>query len=390
MKLSASSKLHEYISYAPISELMTSARKKVSPELLSQYDYECAQTPSNYLVDPDCWVGIEVEVEKIAPDNLNSALFPGLVFWQSKIDNSLKDHGREFVSLPLRGAPLVMAINHLDNWLRAKNPNHCFSARCGLHIHVGCRYMTIEQIIRFLLLYLITENIFFDQAGNKRNENNFCVPLGDSMPALKLPELFWYLENKEYNQALDVLLSGWKKYAAVNLRPLGEFGTIEFRHYLGTSDPKFILKQINLIQSLRKYAIRVSTETLTRQINVLNTMSTYSAFVEQVLGITDYYDPNHLKVLMEGRVLQAKSIMSYVPFLKTFGIKYKNSPLFKALNISCYSREEYEEKVKVYKDLTIKAKSSGEVLNDFIVEKLFKHSDLPLERNALSKEFLLS
>lgn len=390
MKLSASSKLYEHISYIPISESLTQARKKVSPSFLSQFDYECVQTPSNFLVDPDCWIGIEVEVEKITTDNLQPALAPGLVFWQSKTDNSLKDLGREFVSLPLRGAPLVMAVNHLDAWLKFKNPNHVFSQRCGLHIHVGCRYMTIEQVVRFLLLYLITENIFFDQAGNRRSENNFCVPLGDSIPALKLPELFWFLENKEYDRALDTLLNGWKKYAALNVKPLSELGTIEFRHYLGTSDPSFILKQINLIQSLRRYAIRVSTETLTRQINVLNTMSTYSAFVEQVLGITDYYDPNHLKLLMEGRILQAKSIMSYVPFLKSFGFKFRNSPLFKKLGIKCYTREEYEKETEVYNKLMSRARISGDDMNHFVVDKLFKYSDLPHQKNSIPKEFQLS
>ena len=392
MKLSASSKLHEYINYSPVSSYLQEARKKVSPELLSQYDYECAQTPSNYLVDPDCWIGIEIEVEKISHvnDTLDSSKYPGNVFWQVKTDNSLKDFGREFVSLPIRGAPLVMAVNHLDLWLKTKNPKHVFSPRCGLHIHVGCRYMTIEQIVRFLLLYLITENIFFDQAGNRRNENNFCVPLGDSMPSLKLPELFWYLEKQDYQSALSCLTDSWKKYAALNLRPLTELGTIEFRHYLGTSNPAFILKQINLIQSLRKYAIRISTETLTRQIGVLNTMSTYSSFIEDVLGITEYYDPNHLKLLMEGRVLQAKSIMSYVPFLKAFGTNYKDSPLFKALEIKCYSAEEYKKEVKDYEEMLHRARSSGEDLNFWIAENLLKKSGLPNSRSSLPKDFMLS
>lgn len=345
MALTLSSQLQEIYTYGSVATIFTTHKKKIPQTLWDQFDPEV--TPNApFLVDQSAWIGIEVEVERLSttPTGVNLVELPGLYLWDTKTDNSLKDNGKEFVTIPIKGPAIPLAIEHLHKFLNTHNKGHLFSSRCGTHIHVGCRYMTVEQLVRFLLLYLVVENVFFDQAGEKRKHNNFCVPLGDSFVALEVPELFFALENKHYADVIKIITSRWKKYAAINTLPLVEQGTIEFRHYGGASDPKFLLRQINMILALRKFAIKNSTETVTQFIKDLNTTSGYNHFVDCVLGLNWTYTPEYLQSLMEGRVRQAKELLYYVPFLKRTAKNYAKSPLLEHCGIKVAGEESPFEK----------------------------------------------
>ena len=75
------------------------------------------------------------------------------------------------------------------------------------------------------------------------------------------------------------------KYTALNLLPIHDRGTIEFRHMAGTKDIEHLMTWINLILSLKKFALRNEPEYIWHRIETLNTTSEYRMFAEEVFGI---------------------------------------------------------------------------------------------------------
>ena len=364
MNFASSDRLSKIFTYLPISDPETPVN---SPTTF----------PFNSLVDTKCFVGLEVEVEKLA--SLSSlgdfSIFPGMFYWKCVEDGSLRNKGKEFVSLPVRGKQLIHAVYELDNYLRTKHPNHVFSQRTGLHIHINVRYMTADQLMRFIILYLVVENLFYLQAGKDRISNNFCVPVNQSKFGVALPEVFHKLSKGEIEEALYTLTNDWKKYTGFNLLPLKTLGTVEFRHYQGTSDPNFILNQVNLILSMRKFALSHSMDTIRRILNSLNTTSTYVHFVEQVFGTDLNMSYASLKEALEDNVTSAKQILSISDSSK-HNYPTKDSPLFNRLSVKTSSYSNLEELRVKYLEFQAAISASGvdTSLNHYIYRNLKANS----------------
>ena len=214
-------------------------------------------------------VGIEVEVE-----NITNAVHLE-AFWQMKTDNSLRNNGYEFVSVPLPISQVQYALEHLYTAMRANN-NPDFSNRTSIHIHLNCRDMTQDQIYVLCLLYAIFEKHFYAVAGTKRLNSIFCVPLyrTDGL--------------KNISTAIYKFAPQWHKYTGFNILPLLDnnghrgYGTIEFRHLYGTLDERAVMQWIDHILCLRKAALEIPKEELLAQIKEMNTNSSYQSLYTQV------------------------------------------------------------------------------------------------------------
>lgn len=216
-------------------------------------------------------IGIEIEVENIR----NSV--PLAAYWDMKEDGSLRNHGKEFVSVPLQIKQVQLALEHLyTNLLKTNAPD--FSNRTSTHIHVNCRDLTQDQIFNFVLLYAIFEKHFFQVAGTRRMNSIFCVPL------------FRTNQMSTLNEVIYSCSPNWHKYCGINLLPLFQnsvtqgYGTIEFRHLYGTKDVNEILHWINDIMCLRKFACEISKEDLLKNIESMNTTSSYMSLYSQVFA----------------------------------------------------------------------------------------------------------
>jgi hypothetical protein len=215
-------------------------------------------------------VGVEVEVENIRHVvNIEA-------YWQAKQDNSLRNNGVEYVSIPLAVKQIEPAIKHLYDALR-KNNTPDFSNRTSTHIHLNCRDMTQEQIYTMFLLYCIFERHFFKMVGTKRLNSIFCVPVFRSN-----------LDNKAVRTIYN-LEPVWQKYCAINLLPLtsntlnpGGYGTVEFRHLYGCADEKVVMEWIDNILALRKAAMEITLTDLSQMIQEMNTSSSYKSLYAQV------------------------------------------------------------------------------------------------------------
>jgi predicted small secreted protein len=166
----------------------------------------------------DQLIGIEVEVEaaQAAIANLNKV-------WNMTTDGSLRNNGAEFVSKPIMASDAPITLKHLlSQYLQQ---DCCFSPRTSVHVAL------------------------FQFAGRGRIKNIYCVPLVDTNLLLGLA-------------GSDNVLRNWSKYTSLNLLPVREQGTVEFRHMHGTFDVTKLCNWIGLITKLKEYVIKTTTKNI--------------------------------------------------------------------------------------------------------------------------------
>jgi hypothetical protein len=244
--------------------------------------------------DKETFVGIEVEVEGVHTLSNLGKVDSTHYLWKNVEDNSLRNNGREFVSLPIRGDNISYALSLLHNNLH-KSINcigHEFSERTSVHVHVNCRTLTHEQINTLVLAYSLVEPVIYDFVGGGRDDNIFCVPLKDTGISKLLSEGF-----VADNGLLDYVTS-WHKYAGLNLVPLRSYGTVEFRHMTGTCDVERLQVWIDMILSLRQFAIKTPFNTLKKLALELNTSSEYVQTLYAIFG-------NHASLLQNENTAQS-------------------------------------------------------------------------------------
>lgn len=204
-------------------------------------------SPSDVLVLPDTFLGVEVEVEGVR-------LKPGTkdVYWNITTDGSLRDGGREFVfKEPMFGQDVVSAIDNLLALIKTTGGKA--SSRTSIHVHLDVRDIPEEALYNLFLLYLVFERAIFNFAGPSRINSHFCVPFfkatngfqGWSIPFSMQKDLHAFVESVA------------NKYYALNFAALHKFGSIEFRHSEMRLDKEYMLDWLNVILSLKKYALKL-------------------------------------------------------------------------------------------------------------------------------------
>lgn len=353
--MSKSQRLNKYFTYSIIGTQ--------EAKLLSSYEKTPVQSS---VIDPSCWIGIEVEVEGIRPSpSFSSAL------WEVTSDGSLRNNGMEYISIPLRGKLIPVAVEQLHTYLTKFQSHHEFSSRTSVHIHQNVRYLTVEQIFNLLLCYMVVEPILYEYAqrttGRNRETNNFCVPINDSKFSINLPQAIEYMHKGEEEYAIRVMCKYWKKYTGLNLIPVQSQGTIEYRHMGGTSNPETLMQWINMLQSLRGYAKNHTHNEVKTLIFSLNTTSSYLPFVEEVLGTSFGLSSFELQHLMEKSVETIKEVYAAIDYKVTFDTSIddvKKAPLYQVFYkrlggkyigvIGAVDDSEYLKLLMARKDLNLK------------------------------------
>lgn len=183
-------------------------------------------------------IGIEVEVE-----NHHVKANPNDYVWHGTADGSLRNGGLEYVSKPIPASWGSIAIQELLGQCLDEN-ECCFSPRTSIHVHINMQDVETEVVEDIILLYSVFEKLFFRFTGRGRVKNIYCVPLTDT-------NCLNSLLNVGFNNARG----SWSKYSALNLLPIAEYGTIEFRHMHGTFDAKKVSIWIRLLTTLCEYVI---------------------------------------------------------------------------------------------------------------------------------------
>lgn len=206
------------------------------------------ETPK--LVDSTTLLGVEVEVEKWKEYDL-SHIYSG--YWTAKKDDSLRNNGMEMVfAEPLSGADAVSAVE----WLCEQAVKHkwAVSKLTGLHVHVDIRNLELDQFRNFCAVYALTEPLIYYWVGRGRFENMFCLPW--YMAEMDLKNISKVAKEGEVDPArARAFLESLSKYSGCNLNAVHKFGTAEFRMLETTFDAQRIITWINILLSLKKYAM---------------------------------------------------------------------------------------------------------------------------------------
>lgn len=213
------------------------------------------------LVDSDTYIGIELELEgtqhlqfykKFLTDNN----------WKWVVDHSLRGSSCELITSslegsPIRGMDIVTALEALNIAVaKCKDTYGTYpdaNERCSTHVHVDIRDLNSAQASRFILYYVMFEEILMKSEAPRRCDNNYCLPVsksGDLKTAL-----VDLLKTRFDSSQLQHVITEWPKYCALNVGSASKLGTVEFRIFPGSYDPKQILMWVNIILSLRRAAV---------------------------------------------------------------------------------------------------------------------------------------
>lgn len=235
-------------------------------------------------------IGIEVEIENVghAPDYL----YP---LWTEVREPSLRN-GIEIVSIPLVGDNVLYALGVLQRFYAAY-PASKFNHLCSIHVHVNVLDMYVEQITALTAAYIAFEGLFFEKVVPFRGASPYCFRLGD---------VDW-TKDKLWMDATDRAKC---KYYALNLGPIYEYGTIEFRHHQGTKSIVDLMSWLDFLTQFVDYFAATDPVLVQNILEELNTSSHYDKFA------SDIWTPNHinnhnllsLHQLMRNNIIQAKKV----------------------------------------------------------------------------------
>lgn len=175
--------------------------------------------------------------------------------WTIVPDGSLRNGGVEFItSGGLGGERLAAAINQLQAALEVVN--YDASWRCSTHMHINMLDFTVNQVVRFLLVYTACEPVMFEFCGAYRKSSNFCTPVLDSLPFHRT------IISRMWDDAVQRRwpMQHCNKYVALNFLPLfpdqrsgRALGTVEFRGGRPLVTREEMFKQANLLLSIKDY-----------------------------------------------------------------------------------------------------------------------------------------
>lgn len=226
------------------------------------------ECPKGRMVD-STRVGIEIELE-------NTSYIPELVYWEQKGDGSLRN-GTEFVFRePLGGEYVESALAELHSALRTSGASSGW--RTSVHVHVDVRDLTVEQLKRFIALYMIFEKPLYRFAGLQRESNIYCMSYHESPVSIaRLADCFSSLGGMEVWRVAEQ-----SKYSGINVKALNTFGSVEFRMHEGEWQKTKLWKWVNILLCLRKAAIE-------RDVDVESIIHSYSRegvnFMRSVFGV---------------------------------------------------------------------------------------------------------
>lgn len=124
------------------------------------------------------------------------------------------------------------------------------SHRCSVHVHINVQQLTEVQLFNFIILYLITEDALVNWCGERRVGNLFCLRARDAEFVIDS------LEETSVDGLWPRLHTNDIRYAAMNCKALGDFGSLEFRSLRGVDDPAPIKAWVSMLLHLRDAALR--------------------------------------------------------------------------------------------------------------------------------------
>lgn len=274
--------------------------------------YKSKQTPDKTNNDT-LLCGLELEVEHL-PHGHAWYMENAGSFWSVIEDGSLRPRGEswEFVSRPATLGVALAELRFIINKMKWDERN--YSDRCSVHVHTNVLDMTQAQVANLALVYPVIEAVLFqfvnhykckDPQGYCRDTNLYCIPWSGCRMNRNFIERFFANPAMLVPDRRGLGTRAWEKYTALNFKPIGEHGTVEWRHMHGTADMDKLSKWLNMIGSIMKFCKEQEFMDIVKTIKVLNDVSTYQQFFQSVLGGNLEYKEEYRAPMAEG-VINAK------------------------------------------------------------------------------------
>lgn len=189
-------------------------------------------------------LGIEIETEGRRLPVVDTEV------WKSERDGSLRGDAWEYVlRKPVAFGDEVAALDELRHICDENGAVIKDSPNAGVHVHVNCSDLTVTQLFNFISLYLVVEEMLVAKCGEDRVGNLFCLRASDA------EYLIDALIHAVREQDLRSLHSDDLRYASVNVKALGDYGSIEFRAWRSDGDFEAIKWWCRLLRHLKLLAI---------------------------------------------------------------------------------------------------------------------------------------
>lgn len=247
-------------------------------------------------------VGIEIECEG------HNLLLDPSKWWKGIADGSLRGESIEYIlRAPIDRAKVLESLNLLSKELAQHGSKVDESYRTSVHVHLNAQPMKMRHVFNQICLYLILEDILVEYCGKERIGNVFCLRASDAEGMID--RIRRAIKKGEYaNIGQDGM-----RYAAINTKALADHGSLEFRAFRGTVDPKLINQWVEILLEIKDAAMKYDNP---QQICVDFSVLGPKAFVEKVFtannqrAILAY--PNFEKRLFDG-VRLAQDIAYSIP-----------------------------------------------------------------------------
>lgn len=205
-------------------------------------------------------LGVEIELEdcRLPVDGVTGASI-GPKLWAIHTDNSLRNHGLEFVFKKPYGAQTTLkALKGLEEFFKEHKMRPDKSERTSVHVHVDARDVTEEQLFKWLVLYTVYEPLLFNVFAKGRINSNFCVPIWESRVSRWTIHQLKAVGLENFYQMICGQGEGYR-YSALNLDALRKFGSLEFRHLKGEYKSKPLIDWIDALLCLKAWAVDESS-----------------------------------------------------------------------------------------------------------------------------------
>jgi hypothetical protein len=250
--------------------------------------------------------GVELEIENLSAGHGYYVDQAG-DFWIVDEDGSLRPRGESWEFISRAPATIGASLGEMRELFRKLNiTEDNYSDRCSVHIHTNIQDYTPSQLYGLALVYAVFEDVLFEfvnhfhkkeEQGYCRDSNLYCIPWSACRMNRRLIERIVAAPVDGIRQ--------WQKYTALNLLPMLDKGTVEWRHMHGTCDMEKLTIWFNIIGSIMKYVKQTGYDEIVKTVKVLNDVSTYQQFFTSVLGDTLPYTEDYRKLMAEG-VVNAK------------------------------------------------------------------------------------
>lgn len=222
-------------------------------------------------IDSEVLMGIEVEVE-----NAQNTHTPNSGAWIPTADGSLRNGGVEFISQPMAAkyAPHILQELLQDTLQK----DSCFSPRTSIHVHLNMQDLPTEKVVDIILLYACIEPLLYKFTGRGRAKNIYCVPLFDT-------NLLTFMATDDLANSVEK----WSKYTGLNILPLRDKGTLEFRQMHGTFDHHKVTIWVRLLTKLVEFCKATETGVVRKTVLGLSKSTDMSILINQIFGQDSQY-----------------------------------------------------------------------------------------------------